>query len=75
MMTTLPSQDAAERFVRGEQGSALGVAMTTALRASLIAGGLYAVGQRKGVMRSALAGATAIEVFVLVWALAHKDPP
>ena len=74
---TLPSVVAAERFFTGSDkgkhiievlGSALG-------RATLIGAGMYVAGERQNVVRNAVAGALAIEVFVLAyvgWQVAHE---
>lgn len=64
--TTLPSVVAAERFVRGEPGGLLGVLGSTLGRAGIIFMGLYLVGERKHTFKYALAGAAAIEAFVLL---------
>ncbi len=63
--TTLPSVRAAEAYWLGEKGSTAIVVGSTLWRAVLIAAGLLAVGQRKGVVKGAVAGAVAIEAFVL----------
>jgi hypothetical protein len=65
MDPTLPSVRAAEALLLGEPGGVTGVVKWTALRAALIAVGLLAVGQRRGVVKGAVAGALAVEVFVL----------
>ena len=64
--TTLPSVAAAEQFWKGEEGGAVKLVTSTALRALLIAAGLAAAGERKRLVRYSIAGALAIEVFVLV---------
>ena len=65
---TLPSSDAAVTLVRGNIASGLvGVVASTVLRAGLIGGGLYLVGERKHLVRNALGAAAAIEAFVLAW--------
>jgi hypothetical protein len=38
----------------------------------LIGAGLYAVGQRSNLVKGALAGAVAIEIFVLAWIAAEE---
>lgn len=63
--TTLPSVVAAEQFWRGEEGGAFKLVTSTALRAVLIAAGLYVAGERKRLVRYSVAGALAIEAFVL----------
>jgi hypothetical protein len=65
---TLPSSDAAVTLVRGNIASGVvGVVASTVLRAALIGGGLYIIGERKHLMRNSLAAASAIEAFVLAW--------
>jgi hypothetical protein len=65
---TLPSSDAAVTLVRGNVASGLvGVVTSTLLRAALIGGGLYLVGQRDHLARNSIAAASAIEAFVLAW--------
>ena len=65
---TLPSSDAAVTLVRGDIASGLpGVLGTALLRGLLIAGGLYAVGERAHLVRNALGASAAIELFVLAW--------
>lgn len=68
--TTLPSVVAAEDFLRGRPGGLTAVASSTAGRAGIIFMGLYLAGERKRLLRYALAGALAIEAFVLwrIWA-------
>lgn len=71
-LNDLPSGEAAQKLLAGDS-SALGpVIGFTLLRAGLIGVGLYAAGQRKDVVRGAIAGATMIEVFVLAWAALEK---
>ncbi len=65
---TLPSSDAAVTLVKGNLAPGIvGVVGSTLLRAGLIAGGLYLVGQRDHLARNAVAAASAIELFVLAW--------
>lgn len=64
----LPSATSALAFVRREPGAWRQVAAHTAGRAALIGVGLTLAGQRRGVMKGAIAGALAIEAFVLWWA-------
>jgi len=66
-LQTLPSGESAAAFIEGKPGAWLGVVGHTALRATLIAGGLYAAGLRKRVIPGALAASAAIELFVLSW--------
>jgi hypothetical protein len=65
-LASLPSLDAAVRFMRGEEGGLGGVITSTALRAVLIGAGLAVVGERKHLVKYSLAGAVAIEAFVLL---------
>jgi hypothetical protein len=70
---TLPSSDAAVTLVKGDIAPGLvGVIGSTLLRAGLIAGGLYLVGERKHLVRNAVAAAGAIEIFVLAWVAGKK---
>lgn len=64
--TTLPSVVAAEKFVRGEPGGLMAVVSSTLGRAGIIFMGLFLAGERKHPFRYALAGAVAIETFVLL---------
>ncbi len=65
---TLPSSDAAVTLVQGNIAPGIvGVVGSTLLRAGLIAGGLYLVGQKDHLARNAIAAASAIELFVLAW--------
>jgi hypothetical protein len=64
--TTLPSVVAAEDFLRGKPGGLMAVLSSTAGRAGIIFTGLYLAGERKRLLRYALAGALAIELFVLL---------
>lgn len=63
--TTLPSVRAAEDYWLNEPGGTARIIGSTVKRSMLIAVGLLAVGQRKGVVKGALAGAAAVELFVL----------
>ena len=65
ILTTLPSIRAAEAYWLDEPGSTRLVIMSTLGRAALVGLGLLAVGQRRGVVKGALAGAVAIEAFVM----------
>jgi hypothetical protein len=70
---TLPSADAAVRLVRGDVARGLpGVLGTALLRGLLIAGGLYAVGERAHLVRNALGASAVIEAFVLAWVAAKS---
>jgi len=64
--TTLPSVRAAEAYWLDEPGALGDIIASMGLRTALLALGLLAVGQRKGVLKGALGGAVAIEAFVLV---------
>ena len=64
----LPSGSSAVALLSGDL-SALPVAVAhTAVRAALIGTGLLVAGERKRVVRNAVAGSLAIETFVLGWA-------
>ena len=69
--TTLPSVVAAEDFLRGKPGGLVSVVSSTAGRAGIIFAGLYLAGERKRLLRYALAGALAIELFVL-WRISNQ---
>lgn len=69
----LPSAEAAKDFVAGDMRAFVPLVGTTLMRAALIGTGLYVAGQREGLAKSAIAGALAIEVFVLGWAFFNKD--
>lgn len=70
----LPSAQAASDVVAGKPGGWAEVAGWTAVRAALVATGLYAVGERRHVVRNAVAGAVAIEAFVLAWHFVKCQP-
>lgn len=61
----LPSAQAAANFIEGRPGAAVEVVATVAARALIIAGGLFVAGERKRLLPYSLAGAVAIEIFVL----------
>jgi hypothetical protein len=63
--TTLPSVASAEDFWNGNPGGLMGVIVSTALRAGLVGVGLAIAGERKNLVKYSLAGALAIEAFVL----------
>lgn len=69
MSKSLPSEIAARDLISGRPGAAPRVATWTLVRAGLIGTGLYLAGERKNLMKYALAGALSVEVFVLlhVW--------
>lgn len=71
--TTLPSVLAAEKFLNNEPGGLRDVVMSMLGRASIIAVGLLVVGERRKVVKYALAGAAAIETFVLFQVKAQLD--
>jgi hypothetical protein len=62
----LPSSDSAKALVRGERGALPLVIAHTGFRALIIAFGLACV-RDKEPLKHALAGAVAIEIFVLMW--------
>jgi hypothetical protein len=64
---TLPSAGSAAALVRGEPQALPKVLLHTAGRAVLIGIGLAIVGEREHLMRNALAGALAVEAFVLAY--------
>lgn len=69
----LPSQDAAERLLAGEPNGLRDSIASTAVRAGLIAGGLYVAGRRgRDLVREAAYGALAVELAVLGWCAATK---
>jgi hypothetical protein len=71
-MTQLPSTSQAIAFWEGR--GAKGLVWTTALRASVIAAGSYALGVRgENVARAAVGGAVAIELGVLLYTLLQKQ--
>jgi hypothetical protein len=63
----LPSSRSALAFVRNEPGSFWPVVGHTLGRAALIGVGLAVAGERDHIVRKAVAGAMAIESFVLIW--------
>ena len=69
----LPSHRAAAMLIAGEPGGLPLVIGSTVLRGAIIAAGLYAVDRkRKRIARDAMAGALAIEAFVLLWTAFHR---
>lgn len=73
---SLPSSTAAADLLHGNPGGLAGVVLSTAGRAALIGAGLYVAGEREHLVRNAVAGALAIEVFVLTWIATHDgDEP
>lgn len=69
----LPSASSALALMNGEPGALPLVVAHTALRAGIIATGLFISGQRRGVMRNALVASCAIEAFVLGWAAYQRS--
>jgi hypothetical protein len=72
--TTLPSVAAAEDFFNGKPGGLSSVLLSTGLRAGLIGAGLYVAGERQRLLRYSIAGALAIEAFVLLYIRAQMGP-
>ena len=69
----LPSGQAAYDLVSGDWSAIVPVIGTYAARAALVGVGMAVAGERKHLVRNALAGAAAIEGFVLVWAVFKKS--
>lgn len=68
MTASLPSAKSADRLVRGDLGAVPIVAGHTLARAALVGTGIAIAGAgRKDTVRYAIAGAIAIEVFVLLY--------
>lgn len=68
----LPSQQAAENFLRGEPGSVSPIIGSMALRGGLIGIGLFTAGIRgRHLVVGALSAAASIELFVLAWTGLH----
>lgn len=63
----LPSGQAADDLVNGRPGGLGRTILCTAGRAALIGTGMWIGGKKENVGRDAVAGALAIEVFVLAW--------
>ena len=61
----LPSASAAASFVRGEPGAGWAITKTWLERAVLLGAGMYVLGDRRSLVRNALAGSAAIEAWVL----------
>lgn len=71
---SLPSGESASDFVEGKRGSAVRLVGHLLGRAVLLGAGLAVAGARdKDLVKYSLAGATAIEVFVLLYAWANKE--
>ncbi len=62
---TVPSAQSSAALVRGEKNALPLVLIHTAGRAALIGIGLAVVGEKHGLVKKAVAGAIAIEVFLL----------
>lgn len=72
LVPRLPSQDAAIHVAQGTPGGWFEAAGSTLFRAGLIAGGLYVAGLRgRDLWMGSLAGATAVELFVLGYTAYH----
>ncbi len=63
----LPSSDSALALVDGKEGALGKAILHTVGRTCLISIGMYAAGQRKNVIRSAVGASLAIEVFALIY--------
>lgn len=75
---SLPSVRAAEHFHQGRPGGLTEVILSTFGRACIIGAGIVVMGERdpKRLAKYALAGATAVELFVLYYtAPARQSPP
>lgn len=64
---TLPSANSAASLIRGERNALPRVIVHTLGRSAVIGIGLAIVGQRTHLIRNALAGGIAIELFVLAY--------
>lgn len=67
---TLPSSTAVADLLQGKPGAITHVVLSTALRAALIAAGLYTIGgirDQRTLVRGSIGAALAIEVFVFFW--------
>lgn len=74
LQAPLPSQDAAYRLVRGQANGLRDTVSCTLGRAALLSVGLAACGVRgRSLVQQSLAGAVAVEVFVLAWSWAHRN--
>lgn len=71
----LPSSVAAQRLISGDLTAIPAVGGTTLMRAGLLAGGMLAFGERKNLLRNSIAGAIAIEAFVLGWTYYKRNAP
>lgn len=64
----LPSGTSAYKLMSGDPGGLLGVVGHTLGRSVLVGTGMAVAGERKHLVRNAVAGALGIEAFVLMWA-------
>lgn len=69
----VPSHSSARDLVAGVPGAAERVGLHFVQRSALLAGALLIAGERRRVVRYALAGSAAIEAFVLWWAWRHRE--
>ncbi len=70
---TLPSGESASAFIEGESGSAVKLVAHMLGRSVLVGVGLYLAGARdKDLVKYSLAGAAAIEAFVLGYAWMNR---
>jgi hypothetical protein len=68
-----PSAYSATALARGEPGALIDCTLHTAFRACLVSVGMYAAGvPQRELLRAALSGAMAIEVFLVAYA-AHME--
>ena len=75
MRQPLPSVSSAAALVRGEPGALPMVVGHLALRSLLIGAGAYVMGEREHLVRNAIGGALAIEMFVVIWEYRQRDEP
>jgi hypothetical protein len=68
----LPSGQAAYNLVSGDWSALLPVAGTMLARSALIGAGMALAGERKHLVRNAVAGGAAVETFVLAWAIYRR---
>lgn len=64
----LPSGTSAYRLMSGDPSGLVGVVGHTLGRSVLVGTGMAVAGERKHLVRNAVAGALGIEAFVLMWA-------
>ena len=65
----LPSGTSAVRLIQGDPSGIVGVVGHTLGRSVLVGVGMAIAGERKHLVRNAVAGALGIEAFVLCWAV------